>query len=197
MGIAASTSILASLGLVLAASDAGPESQAARPLPDSSIAAVLAARGELGLSADQVKELEGRDAALQRQRAAIRELQGAPPAPAKGSQRGPPGADGASRGTPPDAIPGDRSAGAGARGGAGVGGGGRKPSKTPGAGTTGDAQDPATRAAALQRQLDDADTRAWLEAEARLPPEMQERARAIAARYREALGSQREKGGGR
>jgi hypothetical protein len=44
-------------------------------------------------------------------------------------------------------------------------------------------------------ELDGADTRAWMEAAAKLPPELQERATAIAEKYREDLSDQRERPG--
>jgi hypothetical protein len=49
--------------------------------------------------------------------------------------------------------------------------------------------------AALQAQIDDADTAAWLAAESSLREPQREPARAVAERYREALADEREKAG--
>jgi hypothetical protein len=54
------------------------------------------------------------------------------------------------------------------------------------------ADDPASRAARMTQELDDADTRAWLEAAAGLPPALEEKATAVAAKYREDLAAARE-----
>jgi len=54
------------------------------------------------------------------------------------------------------------------------------------------AQDPAARASDLQAEIDDADTSAWLAAEALLQEPQRERARAVAEKYREALADERE-----
>jgi hypothetical protein len=59
-------------------------------------------------------------------------------------------------------------------------------------GRGGAAPDAAARAAALQTQMDDADTAAWLDAEALLPEALREKARAIAEKYREALADARQ-----
>jgi hypothetical protein len=192
MAIPASAPILVALGLVFGAGGEKVEAQLAGPLPRSSIAAVLAHQGELELSAEQVKELEKRDEALQKELAAIRDRHGTTPAASRAPQRGPGRTEGASPGAIPGSTSGDRSAGGGAHG---MGGGHaghpprvRSPSGDP---------DPTTRAAALQRELDDADTHAWLGAETTLPVAKQQRARSIAARYREDLSDQREKATGK
>jgi hypothetical protein len=164
----------------------------ARLLPRSSIAAVLAHRGELGLDDTQVKQLEERDAALQRQIADVRERLRAAPSRGGASEgrsrdRQAGAGEGASPPSPADAArAGDASVGRGRRGG-GMGG-----HRGGGGGSEHPVQDPAARAAALQAQLDDADTAAWLDAEALLPEPQRDKARAIAERYREALADERE-----
>lgn len=60
------------------------------------------------------------------------------------------------------------------------------------AGSQHPARDPAERAAALQTQIDDADTAAWLAAEALLRESQREKARAVAEKYREELADERE-----
>ena len=49
------------------------------------------------------------------------------------------------------------------------------------------------RAAHMAEELDNAGTRAWLEAAAKPPPELQDKATAIAEKYREDLAEQRER----
>ncbi|HEX7488134.1 MAG TPA: hypothetical protein VF400_13085 [Anaeromyxobacteraceae bacterium] len=75
--------------------------------------------------------------------------------------------------------------GGGRRGGGGMGG-------HHGGGGERAAQDPAARDSDLQARIDDADTSAWLAAEALLQESQRERARAIAEKYREALADERE-----
>ncbi len=183
-----------SLSLLLQAEGVEPP-RPPPPLPRSSIAAVLAHRGELGLDAAEVGQLEERDAALQKLAAELRQRSGAPPAPAHGRDREartvdrPTGAEG---GTPPPMGPASaaRPEGLGAGGGhRGSGRGGRRPD---GEGSA--TKSPAERATALQTQLDDADTAAWLAAEPLLRESKREAARAVAEKYREALADQRELG---
>ncbi len=182
-----------SLSLLLRAEGAEPP-RPPPPLPRSSIAAVLARRGELGLDAAEVAHLEERDAALQKLTAELRERSGAP-TPAHGHDREarPEGRSaGAEGGTPPPMGPASaaRPEGLGAGGGhRGAGRGGRRLDSDSAA-----AKSPAERAAALQTQLDDADTAAWLAAEPLLREEKREAARAVAEKYREALADQRELG---
>ncbi len=56
--------------------------------------------------------------------------------------------------------------------------------------------DPKERAARMRQELDDADTHAWLEVAGRLPPALEDKATAVAARYREDLAAARENGSG-
>jgi len=82
------------------------------------------------------------------------------------------------------AKPHSRAGGGGRRGGGMAGhhgGGGQR-----------EAQGPAAGASDLQAKIDDADTSAWLAAEALLQESQRERARAIAEKYREALADARE-----
>jgi hypothetical protein len=160
------------------------------PLPRSSIAAVLALRGELGLDAVQVKQLEDRDSALQKQTADLRDQLEAATSRSRaggGQKGGRP--SGAGEAAPPAMSPSDAAhpedGGGGGRHGGGMsgrhGGGGRRA-----------ALDPGARAADLQGRIDDADTAAWLAAEPLLREPQRERARAVAEKYREALADERE-----
>lgn len=170
--------------LAVLSADVPPAPPAARLLPRSSIAAVLARRGELGLGDAQVKQLEEREAALQRQLGEIRQGSGARPPGGPGQPEGRADRGGAG------SRPGDDHAPASeARGGQGRGGG-RHGSR--GAGRAAPADSPAARSAELQQRLDDADTAAWVAAEELLPEAQREPARAVAERYREALADQRE-----
>lgn len=185
-----------SLALLLGAGPSSASPAPAHLLPRSSIAAVLAHRGELGLDDAQVKGLEERDAALQKQIAEMRERLGATPSPGRegGGKRGS-GSAGAGEEAPP--MPSAEvgrlggAGGAGGRRGGGMGGhrGGGGAAERP-------ARDPAARAAALQEQIDDADTAAWLGAETLLREGQREKARAVAEAYREALADEREAGKG-
>jgi hypothetical protein len=154
------SALMCSLAFMLGADPSSASPAPPLPLPRSSIAAVLAHRGELGLEAAQVKQLEARDGALQKEIADLRERLAAVPSRGR--------AGGGGRG------------GGGGMGGRHGGGGGRA------------AQDPAARASDLQAKIDDADTSAWLAAEALLQESQRERARAIAEKYREALADERE-----
>jgi len=169
--------------LCLLAADAPPAPPAvARLLPRSSIAAVIARRGELGLGDAQVKQLEEREAALQRQLAEIRTSFAAPPKVERGDREGPEGKAG----------PASRSGGGPGSPGEGRGGGGRHGNRGGGGARPAPGESPAARATELRQRLDDADTAAWLGAEQLLPEGLREPARAVAERYREALADQRE-----
>jgi hypothetical protein len=170
-------------------------------LPRSSIAAVLARRGELNLTAAQVKDLERRDEELHREQQDIRERFNVP---AENRQtksplafKGPGGGGGRSQSGSPGTAPGDTSGGGQGIPGGGAGGaaGGRGGHGQGAQGSRGKSDDPKQRAARLLEELDGADTRAWMEAAAKLPPELQERATAIAEKYREDLSDQRERPG--
>lgn len=175
---------LLALVIVLGADPPATSPPSTEALPRSSIAAVLEHRGELGLGDRLVKQLEERDAALQKQ---LTELRGRYPAMGfRGRDAGWQPGDGV---TPPmspttPAQPDGTGGGGGHRGGMShrLGSGGRG----------GAAPDAAARAAALQTQMDDADTAAWLDAEALLPEALREKARAIAEKYREALADARQ-----
>ncbi len=165
-----------------------------RLLPRSSIAAVLARRGELGLDGAEVKRLEERDAALQKRLAEIREQSGAAESRGPGKAgRGSTARPSADAPAPPSSPsdPAHDGAGSGSygggrhRGGGGYGGHRTEKASRPG-------QDPGTRAAQLQQRLDDADTAAWLEAETLLEKPHREPARDVAETYREALADQRD-----
>jgi hypothetical protein len=154
------------------------------PLPHSSIAAVLARRDALHLTPAQVQELDRRDQALEREHREIRAYfsdpdratAGRPPPTYEG-----PALDGRARSGLPQTVPGDTESGRR----------GNQAQATPMPGAV--AESPRARAARMQEELDGADTRAWLEAAARLPPELQEKATAIAEKYREELSAQRER----
>jgi hypothetical protein len=135
------------------------------PLPRSSIAAVLARRGELQLSDDQVHWLELRDQRLERDNAEIREVMA--------QRQKQPGHSG------DDAFR------------AGMGGGSR--------GSRGGRSMMAPRGSAPQNprrtgqdQLDDNDTKAYLDAENILTEAQRPRAREIAEHFREELWDRRE-----
>jgi hypothetical protein len=203
--------LLVTLHLLSAQATTGETAAIARPapgpLPRSSIAAVLAQSGSLGLTAEQVKELEKRDAALQREQAAIRERlapspDGSPPrspvsfsGPGGGGGGPGGGAGGAPGGTSggPGGAGGGPGTGGGAPGGMGGGPGGRGKGM-PTQRAKGD--DPKERAARMRQELDDADTHAWLEMAARVPPPLEEKATAVAARFREEQAAMREGGSG-
>jgi hypothetical protein len=183
--------LVVALVLVLAADPQPTAGAPALPLPRSSIAAVLAHRGELGLSDAQLKQLEARDAALQKQVDDLRQqLAGTSSRRRDGGARRE-GGSGASEGaTPPPPTANAWPEGTGGAGGHRANGmGGRRGL---GGRSAGNPRDPAARAAALQAEIDDADTAAWLSAEALLQESQRERARDIAEKYREALADERE-----
>jgi hypothetical protein len=188
------------LALVLAAllgADPAPGPPAsASLLPRSSIAAVLARRTELGLTDAEIEQLEEREAALQKQVAALREQQAARAArvrPGGGGRESRPGGPdaGALPISPSAAALPEGATGAGGHPGGGAGGHrsqGERAGKAPPASTA--------TTATLQVQIDDADTAAWLGAEPLLREPMRERARAIAEAYREALADEQERAKG-
>ncbi|HUL59782.1 MAG TPA: hypothetical protein VLU43_10930 [Anaeromyxobacteraceae bacterium] len=152
------------------------------PLPRSSIAAVLAHAGELGLAPDEVEALERIDADLQRRLDAIaaarpaqgegrRHVPAGTPAQAGAGESGAPPSDAPARSPAREALP-EGAAGHGHGGGAGHARSAR-----------GEPQGEPTSGAA---RVDAEDTRAFLDAEQRLAPAQRERARAIAEAYREA-----------
>lgn len=170
---------LAAVALLLPAAStrgADPAPVAGAPLlPRSSVAAVLAQRGTLGLTAEQVKQLEQVDAKLARDQEAARNAashaedpkQAAPQRPPQGgSGPGPSGPGGMSGGKsrPPPQI---------------------RVSSGP------------STAEILERQLDDLDTQAFLKVVESLPEAQREKAVDVASRYREQLFEQREREKGR
>jgi hypothetical protein len=192
------STVLAALALLplLAADSPSAPQPAPRLLPRSSIAAVLAHRGELGLDDVEVKRLEERDAVLQKQLAEIRERLGAPERRDQGRE-GAGSAPHRSADVPPQppspadmAREGGSSGGSPGAGGGHRGGGGHGGQR--GSWASRSAQDPAARAAELQRRLDDADTAAWLEAENLVREPQREPAREVAEKFREALADERD-----
>jgi len=185
-----------------------PASQA--PLPRSSIVAVLAHRSDLALTDAQVAALERADDELQARLARLR-AEGGVAAPAPGGLRG------SVHGGPPTSGQGGGQAVPGFGMNAGPGGfqltpGGGGHGGAPRGGTAPDAgggpaadqakpqarrPDPVKAQEALDASLDDADTRAFLKAEAALTPDQRERAREIAGAYREQLFERREQDRGR
>jgi hypothetical protein len=164
-----------------------PTNQAALPpLPRSSIAAVVLHRAEVGLTDEQVSEMEQLDQKRETENATVREELG------KKSQQGqsaPSTNSGAGNGSAaPQGMQGS-GMGNGMRGGGMHGGrmGGR--SAPPGAGSGKEAD----RAATLDDRLDENDTKAYLDAENLLTEAQRARAREIASDYREQLYEQRER----
>jgi hypothetical protein len=135
-------------------------------LPRSSIAAVLAHRGELDLSVEQVERLQGRDDELENEQAALRvALERREQSAEKGAQQPVAGMAGG---------PGGRHHGQQQS----------VPAETR----------PKSKTSNLEDQLDDNDTRAYLAAEAAVLTEKQrEPARDIAEKYREDLYDQRDR----
>jgi hypothetical protein len=137
------------------------------PLPRSSIAAVVLHRAEIGLTDEQVGEMEQLDRQREAENAAVREEM------AKKTRQG-------------QVAPSSNSSSGGMRGGGMHGGmrGGRSPGL--GGGKEGD------RAATLEDRFDENDTKAYLDAEGVLTDGQKERAREIASDYREQLYERRE-----
>jgi hypothetical protein len=157
-----------------------PTNQAALPpLPRSSIAAVVLHRTELGLTDDQVGEIEQRDQQREGENAAVREEM------EKRGQKGPPapsGTSGSGNGGTPQGMHGG-----------GMGGGmhgGRMGGRSPASGSGGEKE--ADRASTLQDRLDENDTKAYLDAESVFTEAQKARAREIASDYREELYERRE-----
>ncbi len=184
----ASTPLLLACALLLGAEAPAPAGPVG-DLPRSSIAAVLAHRGELGLSEAEVSELERRDEALEKQAARIREEFAAsshkPGNSGRGGERSGPSPDGMGKPLAPTAAALPEGSGAGGRGGKHHNGAG-------GSRSSSGSQDPAARAAAMQSRLDEADTAAWLAAETVLAESRREKARDVAEKYREAVADRRD-----
>jgi hypothetical protein len=168
---------------------ANPSSAAAQlpELPRSSIAAVIGRRQELGLTDDQVRDLELRDLERQKEDATVldevaRKRKSAADARAAGQ-----GGGGAAQGT---GNPSGGMRGGGMGGGMRGGGmGGRGPRG--GAGRS-SAPAPEISEASIQDRLDANDTKAFLDAESSLADGQKDRAREIASDFREKLYERRE-----
>jgi hypothetical protein len=141
---------------------------------------VLAQRGALDLTPEQVKQLEQIQARLERSRDEAKEALARPP-DAQGSR---PGSGSAGSGAPP------RGGAAPPQGGGLMSGGKTRPSPSIAASKESPAQ-------LLSQRLDELDTEAFLQAAELLPESKRERAIEIASRYRERLYEQREREGGR
>ena len=137
-------------------------------LHSSSVAAVLAQRGALQLTPEQVKQLEQVASRLEREQQVAREELSHPPDAPAGSSAPPPG----------------KSPG----GGPGGGMGGAKSRPAPNVRSSGPSQ-----AQVLQQRLDELDTQAFLKSVEMLPEPQREKATEIASRYREQLFEQRER----
>jgi hypothetical protein len=144
----------------------------ADPLPPllhgSSVAAVLAQRGSLQLTPEQVKQLEQVESRLVREQQVAREELSHPPH------------------APP--VPGAPPPGKSAGGGPGGGMGGAKSRPPPNVRSS--APSPAQ---VLEQRLDELDTQAFLKSVEMLPEPQREKAIEIASRYREQLFEQRER----
>ncbi|HTB58128.1 MAG TPA: hypothetical protein VLC06_09655 [Polyangia bacterium] len=154
------------------------------PLPRSSIAAVILHRAELGLTDEQVGEMEQRDQQRERENAAVREEM------EKKTQKG---QSASSTSTPSGGGGGPQGMQGGGTGGGMHGGGmhgGRMGGRSPPSGSSGAKE--ADRAATLEDRLDENDTKAYLDVESVFTEAQKERAREIASDYREQLYEQRE-----
>ncbi len=168
------------VALLLCASPAGAAEPAPAPpslLHHSSLAAVLAQRGALKLTPEQVKRFEQADARLLRAQDAARASQAHP-------EDAPPGRQ---DGVPPGRPPGRSGAGpAGGGPGGGMGGGKSRPGAPPRSSGPGPAE-------LLEQQLDALDTEAFLEAVEALPEPQREKVTEVASRHREQVFEQRER----
>ncbi len=168
------------VALLLCALPAGAAESAAAPPPllqHSSLAAVLAHRGALQLTPEQVKWFEQADARLLRAQDAARASQPHP-------EDVPPGRQG---GGPPGRPPGGSGSMAASGGpGSGMGGGKSRPAAPPRSSGPGPAE-------LLEQQLDALDTEAFLEAVEALPEPQREKVTEVASRHREQVFEQREK----
>jgi hypothetical protein len=170
--------------LVVALLLCGSPARAAEPAPGapsllhrSSLAAVLAQRGTLQLTPDQVKLLEQADARLAREQESAKAAQAHP-------EDAPPGAQGGTQsGRPPGgSSPGPASGGPGG----GMGGGKARPSAPP-------RRSGPSPAELLEQQLDALDTQAFLTVVEALPEPQREKAIEVASRHREQVFEQRER----
>ena len=153
------------------------------PLPRSSLAAVILHRSELGLTDDQVRELEQIDRRRESEDAAVRADLAAKAKPATTSPTSGGGGTGNAGGATGSGMGGGRMGGM--RGGRMGGGRGfRAPSNNgPSSGQ---------RAVKLEDLLDDDDTKAYLDGEEVLTEPQREQAREIASDYRAQIYDRRE-----
>jgi hypothetical protein len=160
---------------------AAANAQTALPeLPRSSIAAVVKRRAELGLTDQQVGEMERLDQQREAENAAL--------SAALESKRKQAQAAGASGPLSSGSGAGGRGLRGGGMGGGGMRGGGRGMRGGPGpAGDKGNDRQPS-----LEDRFDENDTKAYLDAENVLEDAQKERAREIASDYREQLFQRRE-----
>ncbi len=149
------------------------------PLPRSSIAAVVQQRTKLGLTDDEVRDLEELDQAREKANAAfmdeVAQKQKAAQAASTGAGSGPPASGGQS--------------GGGMRGG-GMRGGGMGGRRGPPQGASEAAN--ATAPATIQDRLDENDTKAFFDAEQVLTEAQRDPAREIASDYRAQLYERRQ-----
>ena len=156
------------------------------PLPRSSIAAVVLRRAELGLTDEQVGEMEKIDQEREQENAVAREELDKE---RKQSASGSPSAAGSGGGAASPQGMGGRGMGGGMRGGGMRGG--RMRGAIPASGTA--AGKKTDRQGILEDRLDENDTKAYLDAEGVLTEAQKDRARDIASDYRERLYEQRAK----
>jgi hypothetical protein len=168
------------VALLLCASPAvAAESAPALPpvLHHSSLAAVLAQRGALELTPEQVKRFEQADARLVQAQDAARASQAHP-------EDAPPGRQG---GDPAGRPPGGSGTGPASGGpGGGMGGGRPRPGAPPRSSGPGPAE-------LLEQQLDALDTEAFLKEVEALPEPQREKVTEVASRHREQVFEQRER----
>jgi hypothetical protein len=155
---------------------AEPATAAPSLLHRSSLAAVLAQRGALQLTPDQVKLLEQADARLAREQESAKAAQAHP-------EDAPPGNPG---GMPSGKPPGGSGAGPASGGPGGMGGGKSRPSTPP-------RRSGPSPAELLEQQLDALDTQAFLTVVETLPEPQREKAIEVASRHREQVFEQRER----
>ena len=168
------------VALLLCASPAvaaEPAPAAPSLLHRSSLAAVLAQRGTLQLTPEQVKRFEQADAKLAREQEAARATQAHPEDAPTGNPAG----------KPPGRPPGGSGPGP-ASGGPGGGMSGGKSRPPPPSRSSGPHP-----AELLEQQLDALDTQAFLAAVETLPEPQREKATEVASRHREQVFEQRER----
>jgi len=156
-------------------------------LPRSSIAAVIGRRQELGLTDDQVRDLELRDLERQKEDATVRDDVAQKRKSAADARAAAQGGGGPAQGT--GNSPGGMRGGGMGGGMRGGGMGGRGPR---GGGGRSIAPAPEISEASIQDRLDANDTKAFLDAEGSLADGQKDRAREIASDFREKLYERRE-----